>query len=183
MPSGFSPLTSVSEFKLAALGLLLWILCLVWRTNTKAAAMSAKKEESPPVGAPAAGERPPAAAAAPSTRGEGRGPRAGGASAALAVTEDAVALRASSETPSRGASLQSNPQKPRRARGPMLSSGPEERERLKFILGASEDNSSDEDALVTKPPSGASQTLSSAHKSPAQQASAAGPQASPSGLK
>uniref|UniRef100_A0A667YI67 acetyl-CoA carboxylase n=1 Tax=Myripristis murdjan TaxID=586833 RepID=A0A667YI67_9TELE len=35
--------------------------------------------------------------------------------------------------------------------------GPEARERLKFILGASEDNSSDEEPLVTKPPTGASQ--------------------------
>ncbi|XP_072289677.1 acetyl-CoA carboxylase isoform X3 [Eucyclogobius newberryi] len=36
---------------------------------------------------------------------------------------------------------------------PKFSSGPEARERLKFILGASEDYSSDEEPLTTKPPS------------------------------
>ncbi|KAJ0019381.1 hypothetical protein NQD34_006950 [Periophthalmus magnuspinnatus] len=36
---------------------------------------------------------------------------------------------------------------------PMLRFGPEARERLKFILGASEDNSSDEEPLTTKPAS------------------------------
>lgn len=56
---------------------------------------------------------------------------------------------------------------------PMLSSRSEVRERLKFILGASEDNSSDEEVLVTKPPSGASQPLISAPKCATEQASAA----------
>ncbi|KAG7480864.1 hypothetical protein MATL_G00060810 [Megalops atlanticus] len=35
---------------------------------------------------------------------------------------------------------------------PNMGSGPETRERLKFILGASEDNSSDEDPVVVEPP-------------------------------
>jgi len=169
-------------FHLAALGLLLWVLLLVWRMTTKAAAMPAKKEESPSGSGATAGEPSPSAAPDPSTH-EGHGPQAGGASAGLAVTEDAVALQASSEMTSHGASLQTNTQKPRRAKGPMRSSGPEARERLKFILGASEDNSSDEDPLVTKPPSGASQPLNSAHKSSPRQASAAVPQSSPSAMK
>ncbi|XP_056276127.1 acetyl-CoA carboxylase isoform X3 [Pseudoliparis swirei] len=169
-------------FHLAALGLLLWVLLLVWRMTTKAAAMPAKKEESPSGSGATAGEPSPSAAPDPSTH-EGHGPQAGGASAGLAVTEDAVALQASSEMTSHGASLQTNTQKPRRAKGPMRSSGPEARERLKFILGASEDNSSDEDPLVTKPPSGASQPLNSGHKSSPRQASAAVPQSSPSAMK
>ncbi|XP_070759737.1 acetyl-CoA carboxylase 2 isoform X2 [Enoplosus armatus] len=65
----------------------------------------------------------------------------------------------------------------------MLSSGSEARERLKFILGASEDNSSDEEPLVTKPPSGASQPPTSTHRSSPQQASSAVPQSSSSGIK
>ncbi|KAM9858236.1 acetyl-CoA carboxylase 2 isoform 2-T2 [Aulostomus maculatus] len=67
----------------------------------------------------------------------------------------------------------------------MLRSGPGAGERLKFILGASEDNSSDEEPLVTKPPSGASQPQPppSAAKSSPHQASAVVPQSSSSGIK
>lgn len=53
---------------------------------------------------------------------------------------------------------------------PMLS--PRARERLKFFLGASEDNSSDEEVLMTKPPSGAYQPAASAPKSAAELAAA-----------
>ncbi|XP_054904810.1 acetyl-CoA carboxylase isoform X2 [Poeciliopsis prolifica] len=52
----------------------------------------------------------------------------------------------------------------------MLS--PKARARLKFFLGASEDNSSDEEVLVAKPPSGASQPAASAPKSAAELAPA-----------
>ncbi|XP_020776551.2 acetyl-CoA carboxylase isoform X2 [Boleophthalmus pectinirostris] len=44
---------------------------------------------------------------------------------------------------------------------PMLCSGPEARERLKFILGASEDYSSDEEPPATKPASSAPQRFTS----------------------
>ncbi|XP_023198872.1 acetyl-CoA carboxylase 2 isoform X2 [Xiphophorus maculatus] len=61
-------------------------------------------------------------------------------------------------------------QEPARTVRPMLS--PRARERLKFFLGASEDNSSDDEVLVTKPPSGAYQPAASAPKSAAELAPA-----------
>ncbi|MEQ2298254.1 hypothetical protein AMECASPLE_003378 [Ameca splendens] len=69
--------------------------------------------------------------------------------------------------------LPQTPQNPSNTIPPMLSSRSERREHLKFILGASEDNSSDEEVLMTKPPSGASQPLVSASRSATDQASAA----------
>uniref|UniRef100_A0A672JIW7 acetyl-CoA carboxylase n=1 Tax=Salarias fasciatus TaxID=181472 RepID=A0A672JIW7_SALFA len=62
-----------------------------------------------------------------------------------------------------------------RTKTPMLSSGPEARERLKFILGASEDNSSDEEPLTTKPPSGTPQPSASASRCSPQEVSSARP--------
>lgn len=56
---------------------------------------------------------------------------------------------------------------------PKPSSRPNMRERLKFILGASEDNSSDEEPVVAKPPSGAPQPRTSNQMSSPQQASCA----------
>lgn len=58
-------------------------------------------------------------------------------------------------------------------RAPKLSSGPNARERLKFILGASEDNSSDDEPVVAKPPSGAPQSRTSNQMSSRQQDSCA----------
>ncbi|XP_054628286.1 acetyl-CoA carboxylase isoform X2 [Dunckerocampus dactyliophorus] len=66
---------------------------------------------------------------------------------------------------------------------PMLRSRSEVRERLKFILGASEDNSSDDEPLAAKPPSGASQPLTFTAKSPHHQASCEGAQSSSLGMK
>ncbi|XP_034397419.1 acetyl-CoA carboxylase isoform X2 [Cyclopterus lumpus] len=173
-------------FQLAALGLILWILLLVWRINTKTVAMPAKKEESPSGCGPTAAKEGVPAAQSPhpgehspstvptnsSTHNEDNSPQASSASAGLAVeTVDTEALQASSEINSKKSSLRTNTRKPPRTKVPMLSSEPEARERLKFILGASEDNSSDEDPLVTAP------------KSSPQQGSSAVPQSSPSGMK
>ncbi|XP_029017802.1 acetyl-CoA carboxylase isoform X4 [Betta splendens] len=73
--------------------------------------------------------------------------------------------------------LPSAMQKPKRANAPTLGSRPEARERLKFILGASEDNSSDEEPVVSKPPSGP------APRGSPEQPCSAGPQSSSSGIK
>ncbi|KAK2837305.1 hypothetical protein Q5P01_014517 [Channa striata] len=80
-------------------------------------------------------------------------------------------------------SLPSTTQKPYKTNAPMLSSGPEARQRLKFILGASEDNSSDEEPLVTKPPSGGSQPPTSTPRPSPQQLSTANSQSSSSSIK
>ncbi|XP_041792792.1 acetyl-CoA carboxylase isoform X1 [Chelmon rostratus] len=181
----------------AVLGLILWILLLLWRINTKTAAMPVKGEESPSgCGPPAAEEDVPATQApqpgecclsttpTTSTCNEDYSPQASSASATLDVTTvDTEALQASSEVNSETPSLPPTTQRPSKSNVPMLSSGPEARERLKFILGASEDNSSDEEPLVTKPPSGASQPPTSAHRSSPQQESSAVPQPSSSGIK
>ncbi|XP_039658817.1 acetyl-CoA carboxylase isoform X2 [Perca fluviatilis] len=181
----------------AVLGLILWILLLLWRINTKAVAMPVKGEESPSgCGRPAAEEGMPATQSphpgehclstvpTTSTHHEDNRPQASSASVGLEVeTVDTEALQASSEVNSEKPSLRATTQRPSRTKVPMLSSGPEARERLKFILGASEDNSSDEEPRVTKPPSGASQPPTSAPKSSPQQASSAVPQSSSSGMK
>uniref|UniRef100_A0A8C2XAT9 acetyl-CoA carboxylase n=1 Tax=Cyclopterus lumpus TaxID=8103 RepID=A0A8C2XAT9_CYCLU len=130
--------------------------------------MPAKKEESPSGCGPTAAKEGVPAAQSPhpgehspstvptnsSTHNEDNSPQASSASAGLAVeTVDTEALQASSEINSKKSSLRTNTRKPPRTKVPMLSSEPEARERLKFILGASEDNSSDEDPLVTAPKS------------------------------
>lgn len=174
----------------AVLGLILWILLLLWRINTKTVAMPVKGEESPSCcRPPAAGEDLPAmnsphpgehslsTVPSTSTQNEDNRPQAS------SVLGDTEALQASSEVNSEKPSLPPTTQKPSKTHAPMLSSGPEARERLKFILGASEDNSSDEEPLVTKPPSGASQPPTPNHKSSPQQASSARPQPSSSGIK
>ncbi|KAF3695826.1 Acetyl-CoA carboxylase 2 [Channa argus] len=80
-------------------------------------------------------------------------------------------------------SLPSTSQKPYKANVPMLSSGPEARQRLKFILGASEDNSSDEEPLVTKPPTAGSQPTTSTTRFSPQQPSTGDSQSSSSSIK
>uniref|UniRef100_A0A7N8YHC0 acetyl-CoA carboxylase n=1 Tax=Mastacembelus armatus TaxID=205130 RepID=A0A7N8YHC0_9TELE len=62
-------------------------------------------------------------------------------------------------------SLPPTVQKPHQTKVPMLRSSSEARKRLKFILGASEDNSSDEEPQVTKPPSGESSAVPQASSS------------------
>lgn len=58
-------------------------------------------------------------------------------------------------------------------RTPKLSSGANARERLKFILGASEDNSSDDEPVLAKPPTGAPQPRTSNQISSPQEGSCA----------
>ncbi|XP_049433986.1 acetyl-CoA carboxylase isoform X2 [Epinephelus fuscoguttatus] len=180
----------------AVLGIILWISLLLWRINKKTAAMPVKGEESSSgCGLPAVKKDVPATksshpgkhsqstAPATSTHNEDNTTKAASASASGPEFNavDAEALRVSSEVTSGKPSLQKTPQRPSKA--PMLSSGPEGRERLKFILGASEDNSSDEEPLVTKPPSGASQTQTSTQKSTPPRASSAASHSSSSSIK
>ncbi|KAL7392461.1 hypothetical protein ABVT39_025157 [Epinephelus coioides] len=180
----------------AVLGIILWISLLLWRINKKTAAMPVKGEESSSgCGLPAAKKDVPATksshpgkhsqstAPATSTHNEDNTTKAASASASGPEFNavDTEALQVSSEVKSGKPSLQKTPQRPSKA--PMLSSGPEGRERLKFILGASEDNSSDEEPLVTKPPSGASQTQTSTQKSTPPRASSAASHSSSSSIK
>ncbi|XP_074494152.1 acetyl-CoA carboxylase isoform X1 [Sebastes fasciatus] len=181
----------------AVLGLILWIFLLLRRINTKVVEMPVKGEESPSgCGPPAAvedkaatqsphpGEQALSAVPAISAHNEDNSPQASCASAGVEVkTVDTEPLQPSSEVNSEKPSLRPNTQKPPRARAPMLSSGPEARERLKFIIGASEDNSSDEDSLVSKPPSGVSQPPISATRSCPQLGSSAVPKSSSAGMK
>ncbi|TKS78760.1 Acetyl-CoA carboxylase 2 [Collichthys lucidus] len=176
----------------AVLGLILWILLLLWRINTKTVAMPVKGEESPSgCGPPAAeedmpvtqsphpGEHSLSTAPTTSAHNEDTSSQAGCAPAGQGKAVDTEALQESSEV---------NSEKPpttltsSTSKVPMLKSGPEGRERLKFILGASEDNSSDEEPLVSKPPSGASQPPASTNKNP-QEASTAARRSSSSGIK
>ncbi|KAM7017859.1 acetyl-CoA carboxylase isoform 2-T4 [Tautogolabrus adspersus] len=171
----------------ALLGLILWILLILWRINIQTEAMPVKGEEPPP----AAEEDVPAkqsphpdanslAAAPKSSKHKDNSLRADSASVGLKVkTKDCETAQATSEVNSGEPSPQKTTQKPSKATVPMLSSGPEARDRLKFILGASEDNSSDDEPLVTKPPSGSSQPSSSKPRSSSQQAL----QSSSSGIK
>ncbi|KAL6114247.1 acacb [Pungitius sinensis] len=161
-------------FHLAALGLILWILLLLWRINTKTATMPVKRKESlSGCSPPAAEDDKPSAQSphphsqltvpTPPTHIEDNRPQANGASGGLEVKPVATeALQASSEINAEEPSLGMNTQRPFKTRAPMLSAKLGARERLKFILGASEDNSSDEELLVAKPPSGASQPAFSA---------------------
>lgn len=181
----------------AVLGLILWILLLLWRINTKTVAMPVKGEESPSGrGSSAAKEDMPAThtrhsgehslSAVPTTsaHNDNNSALSDGTSAGPCVkTVDSEPPQSSSEINSELPSSPQTTQKPYRTNVPMLSSGPEARERLKFILGASEDNSSDEEPLVAKPPSGASQPQTSSLKSSPQQEAPAVPQSSSSGIK
>lgn len=144
---------------LALIGLILWILYLFWRINTKPMMMPGKDGKTQPPSAkedpsvarpPPPGERASSAVPSASEQNAGPGPRIGSASRGR---EDDEAAGSSG------------------ARPPKPRSGSETRERLKFILGASEDNSSDEEPVVAKPPSGVAQPLtSSLQESPPQQA-------------
>ncbi|KAM3610281.1 uncharacterized protein V6R79_001760 [Siganus canaliculatus] len=183
---------------LAVLGLALWVLLLLWRINTKTVAMPEKGEESPSGCSPPVAEENEFAAQSlhpgkhslpkvppTPTHKEDSRPQVSTATAAPeANAVDANAMHTSSEVNSEKPSLPSTTQKPSRTtKVPMLSSGPEARERLKFILGASEDNSSDEEPLVAKPPSGASQSASSSSRFSSQQLSSAAAESSSSGIK
>ena len=137
--------------------------------------MPVKGEESPPAAekekpAPQSlhqGEHSQSTAPTTSTHNEDNGPQASGASAGPAV--ETVDTEVNPDKPSLPETTKNLP----RTKGPMFSSGPEVRERLKFILGASEDNSSDEEPLVAKPPSRAAQLPTCNQKPSPPQASAA----------
>uniref|UniRef100_A0A3Q3F6Y0 acetyl-CoA carboxylase n=1 Tax=Labrus bergylta TaxID=56723 RepID=A0A3Q3F6Y0_9LABR len=146
----------------ALLGLILWILLILWRINIQTEAMPVKGEEPSPADeedvpakqSPHPGANSLAAAPKSSKHSEDNSLQADRASVALQVkTRDCEAVQATTEVNSGESSLQKTSQKPSKATRPMLSSGPEARDRLKFILGASEDNSSDDEPLITKPPS------------------------------
>lgn len=170
-------------FPFAVLGLILWILLLLWRINTKTVAMPsgcgppAVEDDMPATQSPDPGEHSLSTVPTTSPHNEDKSPQASGVCVALKVKK--VDTEVNSEKPS---SLASN-QKSTKTKVPMLSSGPEARERLKFILGASEDNSSDEEPLLTKRPSSASQPPTSTLKSAPPPASSAVPQSSSSGIK
>ncbi|XP_072244094.1 acetyl-CoA carboxylase isoform X2 [Leuresthes tenuis] len=174
----------------AALGLILWILVTLWRSNTKTVAMPLKGEESPSdCDPPADGEdisaehTPPQAdkhslstVTSTSAHKGHNNLLANGECVGLAVkTVESDPPQASSEVNSEQPLLPKTEQKSYRTKAPMLSSGPEARRRLKFILGASEDYSSDDESLVTKPPSGVSQSSVSALKPSTEQAPSAAP--------
>eukprot|EP00066_Takifugu_rubripes_P024799 XP_011614065.1 PREDICTED: acetyl-CoA carboxylase 2 isoform X2 [Takifugu rubripes] len=144
---------------LALLGLILWILYLFWRINTKSLMMPVEEDKSdgfPPSAkvsstaqSPPPGEHSPSTVPSTSEQREGPGPQIGTTSGDLEVkTVDTEALQV--------------PSAARTSNTRMTSSGPEMRERLKFILGASEDNSSDDEPMADKPPSGAPQPLTNA---------------------
>lgn len=165
----------------AVLGLILLIL---WRLNTKTAAMPVKGEETPPmcglladeedvssIQSPLqANQRSLSAVTGTSTSSASNNFLTSSRSAGLAVKSvESDPSQSSAEGLSEQQLLPDAVQKPSKTRAPMLSSGPEARKRLKFILGASEDYSSDEETLATKPPSGASQSSASILKSSTEQ--------------
>ncbi|XP_042276457.1 acetyl-CoA carboxylase isoform X2 [Thunnus maccoyii] len=181
----------------AVLGLILWILLLLWRINTKTVAMPEKGEEFPSGCGPSATQEDMSAAHSPhpgehslltvpttSTHNEDNSLQVNSASVGLEVNmADTEVQQASSEVNSEQTPSPPITQKPSKPKVPMLSSGPEARERLKFILGASEDNSSDEEPVVTKLPSGASPPPTSTPKSSPLQVSSEVPQPSSSGIR
>ncbi|XP_077570345.1 acetyl-CoA carboxylase-like [Stigmatopora nigra] len=159
----------------ALFGLILWIFFKLWKINSQQVAMPEKGEETP------SGDSPPApqedvAAAHPShlhqqcasAQPKEHSLQADSSSARLQVKKQQPPVIAQEEL------LTTNV--------PMLRSGPKARERLKFILGASEDNSSDEETLTAKPPSGAPQPSTSLAKSPRQPTSPEAPRLN-SGMK
>lgn len=172
-------------------GFILWVL-LLWRINSKTVTMpvkgeelpSAAEEDVPTARSPDAGMDPLSTVAAASQHAEHNVPQAASASAGLyGRIVDSDALQGSMEANSKPPTVLLTTQKPSKSVPPMLSSGPKARERLKFILGASEDNSSDEEPLITKPPSGASQPPTSTIKSSPPQAPSVVPQPSSTVIK
>lgn len=153
---------------------------LLWRINTKSVAMpvkgkkslsscgsqAAEEDMSTSKTAPRADKYSPSAAAAKLNHNDNNNLLVNGESAGCAVEpEECDPPQASSKVNAEQPSLPQATQKPLISNTPMHDSGPESRERLKFILGASEDNSSDEEVVVTKPPDDDTQPLISALKS------------------
>lgn len=160
---------------LALIGFILWILHLFWRINTKPLMIPVKEDKTPSDGWPpsaredaSTAQSPPpgehSLSTVPSTSEQNDGPRPQivSTSGDLNVeTLDAEALQVASAV------------RPSSTCTPKPNSGPDARERLKFFLGASEDNSSDDEPVVTKPPSGAPQPRTSNQISSPQQDSCA----------
>lgn len=176
----------------ALFGLILWILLELWRINTQTVAMPVKGEESPPEAkedVPAkqsshVREHSLSAVHESLKHNKENSLQSDCASTCPEVkTKQHEAEQASSEVNSEKSAVGTTIQISPRAAAPMLSSGPEARDRLKFILGASEDNSSDEEPLVAKPPSGSSRPLSSNSGSSSQQTISAALKSSSSGIK
>ncbi|TMS03613.1 Acetyl-CoA carboxylase 2 [Larimichthys crocea] len=140
----------------------------------------AAEEDMPVTQSPHPGEHSLSTAPTTSAHNEDTSSQAGCAPAGQVKAVDTEALQESSEVNSEKPPTTQTSSK---TKVPMLKSGPEGRERLKFILGASEDNSSDEEPLVSKPPSGASQPPASTNKSYPQEASTAARRSSSSGIK
>uniref|UniRef100_A0A3P8WLZ1 acetyl-CoA carboxylase n=1 Tax=Cynoglossus semilaevis TaxID=244447 RepID=A0A3P8WLZ1_CYNSE len=161
---------------LALLALIIWVLLVLWRITTKTAAMPVKGEDTPSgCGSSAAKDNKSASHAEvcplssvanlPVTSAHDS-PLTDSVSTGFAIkTLSSGSPPSSSIVDSKLPILPPANRKPSKTSVPKLSSRPEERERLKFILGASEDNSSDEEPLVSKPPSGASQTSTSTRRS------------------
>lgn len=158
-------------FPFLIFGIILWIVLLQWRSNTKPAAMPEKGEESlsgcarPSVveenisatHTPHPGKHSPTTAPAPFTHNEDNSPQASSASVGRQVkTVDDEPPQTSSEANVERLSSSLTSRKTSKASVLMSGSGTENRKRIMFVLGASEDNSSDEEPLVTKPPTGAS---------------------------
>ncbi|XP_053725576.1 acetyl-CoA carboxylase isoform X1 [Synchiropus splendidus] len=162
----------------AVWGFILCVLLILWRSNRKTLAMPEKGEESPPGCSPAADQwdephpHPPPPDQHSLSRHEPT-------SKPNNVNRPEASQQASSERSSE--TKLPDTQKPSTSTVPMVKSGPGSREKLKFILGASEDNSSDEEPLTAKPPSGSSQTATSTVRPPPQQIAA--PPPSSSGIK
>ncbi|XP_075875663.1 acetyl-CoA carboxylase isoform X2 [Nelusetta ayraudi] len=175
---------------LAILGILLWMLLLLWRYSTTAVSMPVKEDEAGPHSAAAQGDfheaKPPCPGGRFLPTTFSTSTQRGDDGTESSSTSGGPEADASDSDTQTQASYEVNPdkpplppsaEKPPRTRAPMLSSGPEARERLKFILGASEDYSSDEEHAPTKPPSGASRPPTPKHKPSAQS------QCSPTGIK
>ncbi|XP_051924733.1 acetyl-CoA carboxylase isoform X2 [Hippocampus zosterae] len=164
-------------FVFALLGIILWIFFHLRKINSTKVTMPEKGEESPSGDSPSLLEEdvPAVHSYLPgqqcaSTQPVEKTLQDHSSSAALHVKEQ----------------QQQSPlttQKPSTSNEPMLRSGPRARERLMFILGASEDNSSDEELLAAKPPSGASQPSTSAARSSRQQISPEVSRPNSSGMK
>lgn len=175
---------------LAIFGIVLWMLLLLWRYSTTAVSMPVKRDEAGPHSAAAQGDfhdaKPPCPGGrflpttfSTSAQREDDGTESSSTSGGpeTEASDSDTQAQASYEVNPEKPPLPPSAEKPPRTRAPMLSSGPEARERLKFILGASEDYSSDEEHAATKPPSGASQPPTPNHKPSAQS------QCSPTGIK
>ncbi|XP_008416946.1 acetyl-CoA carboxylase isoform X2 [Poecilia reticulata] len=153
-------------FLLPALAVI-WILILLWINKTKTAAMHRSNKKS---------EEEYVSTAESSSRSRQRSLSTAAPKSKFSSESADVSAKRAEPDPLQ-ASLKVNSwqplplqttQKPANTVPPMLSPRAAARERLKFFLGASEDNSSDDEVLVTKPPSGASQPTTSAPKSAAE---------------